>query len=479
MLNSLYWILPELLLACLVLLLTLCSILDSKGSVSQWIFVTGVVVIAGVSAYQHVVIEDDIISVVFNTSFIEISRFTLFWKVILGVSMGVIGLFTLGTPLKPMRGEYYILLTSVLLGAFLLVMSRHLLMLVISLEVISLSSYLLAGLSREGNTIESAVKYFLFGAAATAVTIYGISWFYGLSGTVSLWENSLTDLTSHTGPAWIPVFVVVLISSGILFKVAVAPWHIWVPDVYQETPTPVVAMFSVIPKIAGFAFLTFWVKWLNWPTESIAVLAVLTMSVGNFAALRQKNVKRMMGYSSIAHSGFLLMALLYPMDVSALFFYAVIYALSNLGTFLMINYYERRYRLRQIDEFDGYFKISPYFGILLLVLMISLTGLPPTAGFTAKLFLFSLVASEYQASGLPILLFVLVFGILNTVVSLAYYLRIPYRMIFKPLTSSVIVFKKYSLSENLLCLFLVLAVLMLFFKPQWLMGWINSSSFAY
>lgn len=479
-LESLFWILPEISISGLILLLTLILVIGGRSSrLLKTVVVIGTVGIIVISIYQYILTQGIQITKVFDTTYLEIDQFSSFWKIILAVSMLVVSLFPIQHSLRRVRGEYYILLLSVLLGAFILVMTSHFLVLVISLEIISLSSYMLAGISRTSGSIESGIKYFLFGAAATAVMIYGISWFYGITGGISLTGTSLNALTNAENAGWIAVFVITLISSGILFKISVAPWHIWVPDVYEKTPTPVVAMFSVVPKLAGFAFLSRWVEWLQWPVVVLAWLAIATMSIGNFAALRQKNVKRMMAYSSIAHSGFLLMAFLNRGDFSSLMFYAVIYAIMNLGTFLLLNYYERKYQLTEFAQFDGVFKIVPSLAIFIVIFMIGLTGLPPTAGFTAKLFLFSTVAQEYQQTGISVLLLAFVFGILNSVVSLAFYLKLPYRMIFKKMSSTTIIFKKYSSTENFLCIFLVLAVLLLFFKPQWLMGWINNSSFAF
>lgn len=478
--DSLYWLLPELLLTTLILLLTILIISPVKSD--KWqkgLVFFGIGLYVLVNGYFSYVLGETQIQNLFNADMLIVNAQAAKWKILLGLSMLVVLLFPLPLTVKRPRGEYFLLLTGVLLGASLLVIANHFMMVLISLEMISLTSYLLTGLARTRYSAEAAVKYFLFGAAATAVMVYGVSWLYGITGHVSLSGSELAMLENNFYPDWVPFLVVTLISSGILFKVAVAPWHIWVPDVYEQTPTPVVAMFSVIPKLAGFAFLIKWIAWLEWPVEEVAVLAVLTMSVGNFAALRQVNVKRMMGYSSIAHSGFLMMALLFPGDASVLFFYAAVYIFMNLGAFLLINYYERMYRIQLIKEYDGFFRISPLFGIYLVVFMVALTGLPPTAGFTAKLFLFSAVLAQFQESGSALLMFTFVFGIINAVVSFAYYVRIPYGMIFRDMHSSVNIFKKYSVLENFLCLFLVLAVLLLFFKPEWLMGWINNSSFAF
>ncbi len=480
-LEGLTWWLPEMAVTGLILMLVLAVLLPvPMEKVLKPLMLTGLILVVAVCIYQWRHLHNsEPPCCLYATGMITLSRFTAFWKVLLGAVMVIVVLFPLPYSLKRSRAEYYMLLSGVLLGAFVLAMARHFLLVIIGLELMSLCSYLLAGLARSKGSVESALKYFLFGSAATAIMIYGISWLYGLTGSVAL-EGAFSQVAGEAAFAgWISPLVITLVSAGILFKVAAAPWHLWVADVYQETPTPIVAMFSVVPKLAGFAFLSRWVDWLGWPIEIVAGLGILTLAVGNFAALRQINVKRMLGYSSIAHSGFLLLALLTPGDYTFLLFYAIVYALMNLGAFLLVNYYERTYRVSTFKEYDGFFSLSAWLGSALIIFMIALTGLPPTSGFTAKLFLFSSVAAGFQQTGSAWLLTALVFGVINAVISFAFYVQLPYRMIFKKMTSSAIVYKKYTSTENFLCIILVVAVLILFFKPEWLMGWINSSSFAF
>lgn len=476
--RSLPWLLPELsVVAVMLTLLLLILISLSAERLLKPLMLAGLMTVFCVSVLQMNALWTNEVCCLREMLVIDLQ--TAMWKIILSAAMLIVILFPLPYALKRVRAEYYLLLLGVLLGGFILISAQHFLMVIIGLELMSLSSYMLAGLARTKGSTEAALKYFLFGAAATAVTIYGMSWMYGLTGEVSL-SGTYFPMSGLQGiPDWIAYLVVTMVSAGILFKVAAAPWHLWVPDVYQETPTPVVAMFSVIPKLAGLAFLARWIAWIGWPLEIVAGLAMLTLAIGNFAALRQNNVKRMMGYSSIAHSGFLLMALLSPGDLSFLMFYAVVYILMNLGAFLLINYYERMYRVSTFSDYSGFFGISPYFGVMMIILMIALTGLPPTAGFSAKLFVFSSVATTYGETENSWVLAAMIFGIVNAVISFAYYVRLPYQMVFKKMTSAAIVFKKYSSMENFLCIILVLAVLILFFKPEWLMGWINNSSFAF
>jgi NADH-quinone oxidoreductase subunit N len=247
---------------------------------------------------------------------------------------------------------------------------------------------------------------------------------------------------------------------------------------------PIVAFFSIVPKLAGFGILTKFLLAINLTNKStydwqliISVIAILTITIGNFSALQQKNAKRMMAYSSIAQSGFLLIGLAasLPSGIHFMLFYAVVYALGNMVVFLFLQYFESK-NIHTIAEFQGVGKLLVWPSILLFVALISLTGLPPTSGFSAKLFIFSSLWEAYSISGKPVLLVLFVFGLLNTVISLFYYLRIPYYAFLKDSTGT---FKQHNLTfENLFGFILVLVILILFFLPGMLMGWINKITFV-
>jgi NADH-quinone oxidoreductase subunit N len=275
-----------------------------------------------------------------------------------------------------------------------------------------------------------------------------------------------------------------MVLGGLLFKIAAVPMHIWSPDVYEAAPVPVIAFFSVVPKLAGVAILFHFVSVLQSVENNVydwrlilAGLSFLTMTVGNFAALLQKNPKRMMAYSSIAQTGFLLagMSSLIPASVPFILFYSTVYLLMNFLVFLYIQYFER-HGIVSIEGYSGVGKIVVWPSVFCLVGLIALTGLPPTAGFTGKLFIFSSLWQSYTVTSQTFLLGLMIFGLLNTVVSLFFYLKIPYYAFLKagePLK------KQNNLTfENLLGLILVLLVLVLFFQPGLLMGWINKIIFV-
>jgi NADH-quinone oxidoreductase subunit N len=378
--------------------------------------------------------------------------------------------------------EYYALIITVALGAHLLVMSTNFVMVFLSLELISISSYVLTGFSFDKKGAEGSLKYFLFGSVASAVMLYGISLFYGFTGTLEfLSEEFLKNLAGNITPLFFIAGLMVV--SGFLYKLAAAPLHPWAPDVYEASPMPVVAFFSTVPKLAGIGVLTRFAMTLKMADQSydwqsiLSVIAILSLTIGNFSALLQKNTKRLMAYSSIAQAGFLLIGVVafLPQGIHFMLFYATVYVAMNFVVFIYLQYFEKN-GFVTIAEFEGIGKTFLWPCVFLLIGFVSLTGLPPTGGFTAKLFIFSSLWDAYQLSGKNILLWLLIFGLLNTVVSLFYYLRIPYYAFIKnrsiDITTNILAF------ENLFGLVLVLLILLFFFSPGLLMGWINKITFV-
>jgi NADH-quinone oxidoreductase subunit N len=379
--------------------------------------------------------------------------------------------------------EYYALMLAVVLGAHFLVSSANFIMIFLSLEMISICSYVLAGFAFTKHGAEGSLKYFLFGAVASAVMLYGLSIFYGLTGTL---DYSSKEFFQHLvgNDSKLLLIAGLMTLAGFLYKIASAPMHPWAPDIYEASPMPIVAFFSVVPKLAGLGILLKFLLALNLFGQSIydwqliiSVIVIFTLTVGNFAALYQKNPKRMMAYSSIAQSGFLLVgvAAFSPQGTHVMLFYATVYMLSNFAVFMLLQYFESK-NIHTIAGFSGAGKNLALPLVLLLIALISLTGLPPTSGFTAKLFVFTSLWDAYTQTGKSILLVLLIFGLLNTVVSLFYYLRIPYFAFIKTSGSTV---KGNNLTFlNLLGLILVVMILILFFLPGTLMGWINKINFV-
>jgi NADH-quinone oxidoreductase subunit N len=362
-------------------------------------------------------------------------------------------------------------------------MSTHFLMVLLSLEKISLSSYVLAGYSFTKASSEGSLKYFLFGSVAAAVMLYGFSILYGLTGSLDFSSQQFVEqLIEKNSPLTLIAGLMVL--AGFLYKISAAPMHPWAPDVYEAAPVPVIAFLSVAPKLAGLGVLLKFVLAMSLYGQSaydwqmiVCAIAMLTITIGNFSALWQQNPKRMMAYSSIAQSGFLLIGIVafLPQGIHFMLFYASIYLLMNFAVFIFLDFFEKK-GITSIAQYNGAGKTFAWPSILLLIGLIALTGLPPTAGFTGKLFIFSALWQSYELTGKPLLMWLLIFGLLNTVVSLFYYMRIPYFAFLKSSepakTQNIITF------ENLLGLILVLLLLMLFFLPGLLMGWINKINFV-
>lgn len=388
------------------------------------------------------------------------------------------------SPGKKHPTEYLILILAIVLGSMFLVMSMNLVMVLLALELISLSSYLLAGFAFDRKSAEGSLKYFLIGTVATAVMVYGLSLIYGVTGTLDFSSTHFADewIAANTH---MPLIGAIMILAAGLFKVTAVPLHLWAPDVYESAPTSVVAFLSVVPKLAGIGLLIRLVLAFNlfgqsgypWP-EIIAVISIASILVGTFSALTQTNVKRMMAYSSIAQAGFLLMGLtsISPEGVHMILFYCTVFLLMNYLVFTILYQFEEQANVHIIPAFAGLGKSAWPVGVALLIGFIALTGLPPTAGFTAKLFMFSTVWVRYEETQSVILLALFIIALISTVISLFFYLKIPYFLFIREAPSAGSI--KISKSGNLLTLILVIGLIFLFLYPGVLMRWINQITFV-
>ena len=359
---------------------------------------------------------------------VETSPFTVFFHVLICGIVLVALLLSLDTLPEDShhQGEYYALVVFGAVGMCLLTGAIELLLVFIALEISSIATYILAGYRKQ--TVrgpEAAIKYFLLGSFATAFLLYGIALVFGATGTTSIYEiaRQIPTVQNHS----LVVTALALMLVGILFKVSAAPFHVWTPDVYEGAPTPVVALMSTAPKAAAFALLLR-VLYEMFPalrsvwSPVLWVVAVLSMTVGNLAALRQQNVKRMLAYSSIAHAGYLLAAFagFGSTGVAAASFYTAAYAAMNVGIFAvvtLISGYEEERPL--IQDFRGVIYRSPLLGGLLIFFLISLVGIPFTGGFFGKFYSFS-AAVGGGAVALAII------GLLNSGLAAAYYLRLAF-----------------------------------------------------
>jgi NADH-quinone oxidoreductase subunit N len=323
--------------------------------------------------------------------------------------------------------EYYALLLFCTAGMMLLASALDLITLFLGIEVLSISLYVLAGYRRGSDASnEAAMKYFLLGAFASAILLYGIALTYGATATTNLSRIAESFTTSGSQfPEGLLLAGMAMILVGFAFKVALVPFHMWTPDVYEGAPTPITAFMSAGPKAAAFAaFLrTFFVAFgpihSDW-NMLLSVIAALTMTVGNVAAIAQTNVKRMLAYSSIAHSGYVLIGLVAGGNVggTAAIFYLLAYTAMNLGAFAVVILLEHRgMGGDELRDYAGLGFRYPIIGAMLALFMISLSGIPPTVGFVGKLYLFG---AAVQTGHIPLA----VIAVLNSAVSVFYYLRL-------------------------------------------------------
>lgn len=342
------------------------------------------------------------------------------------------------------RGEYYTLLTLSALGMMLMSMAADLIVVFVALELLSLPLYILTGFDRTRSTSEEgAMKYFLLGAFSSGFLVYGIALTYGGTGTTRL--TGVLDVMAGTAVS-LPLALagLGLVVVGLGFKVAAVPFHMWTPDVYEGAPTPVTAFMSVGSKVGGFAAL---MRLLiaalpgiaaEWGTV-MAIIAMLTMIVGNFLAISQRNVKRMLAYSSIAHAGYILVAVAAaqvpeaaPLAVSAAIFYLLTYTFTNLGAFGVVIAVENEEAPDdlgvgpEIEDFAGLGKSRPLLSAMMTLFMLSLTGMPVTAGLVGKFFVFQAAVSAASVNGW--MLAAAIVGVVTSVISAFYYLRIPMAM---------------------------------------------------
>ena len=330
----------------------------------------------------------------------------------------------------PYQGEYYGVILMATAGMMLMASTQELIAIYISLELASISLYVLAGFLRDAKSSEAGIKYLLLGAVSSAVLLYGMALLYGATGSTQLNEiaRGIQDSAQGDG-AIMPAIVLgtVLMVAGFGFKIAAVPFQMWAPDVYEGAPTPITGFLTAASKAAGFAVIlrVFFVALgntaplpLEWPTL-FAVISALTMTVGNLAAIPQTNIKRLLAYSSIAHAGFMLVgvAAFSTQGVSGVAYYLLGYMFTAMGAFAAIVAISDHLGSDLIADYSGLARRAPLLALVLAVCLVSLIGLPPTVGFVAKIYVFW--AALQQG-----LLWLVLFGVLNSVISAYYYLRV-------------------------------------------------------
>jgi NADH-quinone oxidoreductase subunit N len=336
-------------------------------------------------------------------------------------------------------GEYFALILLATVGMMFLVSSEEILMIFISLELTSLSLYILAAFNKRNvNSAEAALKYFLFGGMAAAVTLFGLSLIYGLSGATNLKQiaAALQGQTLGLDPLLLAGLVMTIIGFG--FKVAAVPFHLWAPDAYEGAPTPSAAFIASGSKVASFFIFAkvmmlgfagvggsgFWRSFVPGWIPILAILAAFSMALGNLAAIAQSNVKRLLAYSAIAHAGYALLGIMTnsQQGISSLVYYIVTYALTALGAFGVVAVVERSTGDSKLSDFAGFGRREPMLAFCMMIFMLSLAGIPPLAGFFGKFYLFvAAVGADPKNLGL---LWLVIFAIAMSAVSLYYYLQV-------------------------------------------------------
>ena len=425
---------PEIVLlvtALLVMMVDLFLGKEQKGGLA-WLSLVGVLAAAGVSFY----IWDGSNPTVHDM--LAADGYALFLNLVILIAAALAILFSVEYTRRVglAQGEYYTLLLLSTMGMMLMAAAINLMTIFLALEILSVALYVLVGLNRrEQRSGEAALKYLLLGAFASGFLLYGMALIYGQAGTTSL-AGIRDHVASLDGafPALLKVGMGLMV-VGFAFKVALVPFQMWTPDVYQGAPTSVTAFMSVGAKVAGFAALgrvvvyalgDLYGEWV-WV---LAILAALTMTVGNLAALRQTNLKRMLAYSSIAHAGYILVGVAAgsQQGMSAVLFYLFAYAFMNLGAFAIIIALGRSEGAagggEMLEDFAGLAGRKPWLAAAMAVFMLSLAGVPPLVGFLGKLYLFT---AAVQAD----LIWLAVLGVINSVISAYYYLRVVVVMYMK------------------------------------------------
>jgi len=424
---------PELSLAAFAIAVILLDLFIQRKGALAIISLVGLVVAAGFT----IAMWGGSSQAIFN-NMLAVDNFALFFKLLF---IGIAGLVILSSwnyasKFARFQGEYYALVLLSALGMMLMAATTELISIYIALELTSISLYALVGFLKDEKSTEASLKYLLLGAIASAVLLYGMALIFGVTGKTQLSEiaqiiQSMSLQATLASPAL--VLGIVLMIAGFGFKIAAIPFHLWVPDVYEGAPTPITAYLSVGSKAAGFAIILRvfysafgfpdWLS-LNWGLV-FAVLAAIGMTLGNVVAIPQTNIKRMLGYSSIAQAGYLMVGLA-AMGVSpaadilgrsSVLFFLAGYAVANLGAFAAIIAISNKLDSDLIQDYSGMIKRAPLLSLALSLCLISLIGMPPAAGFMAKFYIFSGAVQNG-------LLWLVIIAVLNSVISAYYYLRV-------------------------------------------------------
>lgn len=490
-LNSIKYFIPELIIVATVLIGIIADLFYSKKKsylTGNWIL--GGLILSLIAILLH---NPQNVTTLF-TDMVALDPFAVYFKiVILIATIFVVLISKYNKEFTNYRvGEYYVLIAIMVFGMFLMVSAVDLIMIYLAIETVSIMSFILAGyLKSERRSNEAALKYVIYGAFSSGLMLFGLSILFGLTGTTKIYliGNNLMVLGGSADFALMISFVLIL--AGFAYKISVVPFHFWTPDVYEGAPTTITAFLSVAPKAAGFAVVIRFFHIVfgdsgalqagNWLTQTelpwaqiLALLAVITMTLGNVVAIQQDNLKRMLAYSSIAHAGYMLMVLpvLSSGSIYAVMLYLFVYIFMNLGAFFVIIAVKNMTGGETFLDFKGIGWKMPIVGLIMTVFMFSLTGLPPTAGFIGKFYLFAVLIE-----GGTQFYWIAIIGLINSVISLYYYMRVIKVMFFdgepqKTITAPVL---------PITLILIVLAILTIIFGVYWepLAEWVRNSLIFY
>ena len=485
-LQSLSFYYPELILIGVILVAIIydLTIHQSKSGNVGWVLVTGLIAVAVAIYFQ-----EQRVTTLFTNS-IVLDPFASFFKLIIILATIFVSIVSLQSgELKEYRkGEYFTLLGIIVFGLFLMVSTVDLIMVYLSIEIVSIMSFVLAGyLKQNTRSNEAGLKYVVYGAFSSGIMLFGLSYIYGLTGSTNyfLIQQAIATMDASANTALIMAMIMVLAGFG--YKISAVPFHFWTPDVYEGAPTTITAFLSIAPKAGAFAMMIRFfnqvladggamggldassVASLPW-ANIMSLLAVITMTLGNVVAIQQNNIKRMLAYSSIAHAGYMLLAM--PVmsgdSIYAIMIYLVMYLFMNLGAFFVVITVKNKTGGETFDDYKGLGWEMPLIGVAMTIFMVSLTGLPPSAGFVGKFYIFaSLIKGGNQFYWLVVV------GGINSVVSLYYYFRVVKVMFFEGERKDTILQPPTVMAGMLLATAIPTVILGIYWTP--VADWIQNS----
>lgn len=449
---DLFLISPLLTLAALAMLVIVVDLLTRRTGLLVGVSFVGLAAPAALSVWQLVSLsssgQSELTaegSVVLYT--LSIDRFALFFNFLILAAVGLVVLVSNDyvRRMERLQGEYFGLMLLSATGMMLLVAADELITMYIALELTTLPLAALAAFLPNGRSSEAGMKFLIIGAISSALMLYGMALIYGFTGSTRL-EEIAVALAGSSSSGIIPfgsmavLLAVVLLLAGFGFKMSAAPFQMWVPDVYEGAPTPMVAFLSVASKAAAFAlvlrvfYIGFDALWDDW-WVLLAGLAALSMTIGNLVAIAQRNIKRLFGYSTIAHAGYILVGVAAitvgteeTFGPSSVLFYLAAYTAANLTAFFAIVSIGNRINSDEIEDYAGMLRRAPFLAITLALALVALIGLPPTSVFIAKIHIFAAAINTEQ----PLMIVLVIIGVVNSVVSAYYYLRVIKVMFLQP-----------------------------------------------